>query len=297
MQLITVTSEINDDFKDADIVIEAITENPQIKTEVYKELCCVVPSDCIICSNTSSIPITKLAQSVTNPERFAGAHFFSPVWLMELLEIVKGEATSQETVNNLLCFAGAIKKRPIICRDNPGFVVNAMILPYFLKVYDLLEQGVPIEKIDRAMMQFGFPVGPIRLIDEIGIDTHYNALVSVGVTVPPILQRIIDDGRTGVKKSGRGIFLADGSVDPEVLPLIGFKGEPLNMPMEEIQKILFSQFVMRGKELVDEGIVDNFKSIDVGVIWGLGFPAEKGGPLKWADLTGLSTELFGNKIY
>jgi hypothetical protein len=86
-------------------------------------------------------------------------------------------------------------------------------------------------------------------------------------------------------------------VDPEVLPLIGFKGEPLNMPMEEIQKILFSQFVMRGKELVDEGIVDNFKSIDVGVIWGLGFPAEKGGPLKWADLTGLSTELFGNKIY
>lgn len=297
MQFITLTSEINDDFKDADIVIEAITENPQIKTEVYKELCCVVPSDCIICSNTSSIPITKLAQSVTNPERFAGAHFFSPVWLMELLEIVKGEATSQETVNNLLCFAGAIKKRPIICRDNPGFVVNAMILPYFLKVYDLLEQGVPIEKIDRAMMQFGFPVGPIRLIDEIGIDTHYNALVSVGVTVPPILQRIIDDGRTGVKKSGRGIFLADGSVDPEVLPLIGFKGEPLNMPMEEIQKILFSQFVMRGKELVDEGIVDNFKSIDVGVIWGLGFPAEKGGPLKWADLTGLSTELFGNKIY
>jgi 3-hydroxyacyl-CoA dehydrogenase len=148
MQFITLTSEINDDFKDADIVIEAITENPQIKTEVYKELCCVVPSDCIICSNTSSIPITKLAQSVTNPERFAGAHFFSPVWLMELLEIVKGEATSQETVDNLLCFAGAIKKRPIICRDNPGFVVNAMIIHYFLKVYDLLEQGVPIEKID-----------------------------------------------------------------------------------------------------------------------------------------------------
>jgi len=297
MNLITVTSEIGDDFKDVDIVIEAITEDPKVKNQVYKDLCAVVPADCIICSNTSSIPITRLANSVTNPERFAGAHFFSPVWLMELLEIVKAEKTSQDTVYNLLFFAGAIKKRPIVCKDNPGFVVNAMILPYFLKMYDLLSQGVAIEKIDKAMMKFGFPVGPVRLIDEIGIDTHYNAFVAMGIDIPDILQRIIDDGRTGLKKCGKGIFLQDGSVDSDVLPLIGFEGDSFDMPIEEIQQVLYSQYVIKGKELVDMGIVDSPRLIDVGVIWGLGFPSEKGGPLKWADLTGLSEELFGKNIY
>ncbi len=297
MNLITVTSDIGDDFKDVDLVIEAIIEDPQVKDQVYKELCSVVPADCIICSNTSSIPITRLAESVTNPARFAGAHFFSPVWLMELLEIVKAEQTSQETIFNLLCFAGAIKKRPIVCQDNPGFVVNAMILPYFLKMYDLLSQGIAIEKIDKAMMKFGFPVGPVRLIDEIGIDTHYNAFLAMGIKIPEILQKIIDDGRTGLKKSGKGIFLPDGSVDPGVLPLIGFQGDPAEMPMEEIQRVLYSQYVIKGKELVDIGIVDSPRLVDVGVIWGLGFPSEKGGPLKWADLTGLSRELFGKNIY
>lgn len=297
MNLLTLSSDIGNDFRDVDIVIEAIIENPQIKDQVYKELCSVVPADCIICSNTSSIPITKLAASVANPERFAGAHFFSPVWKMELLEIIKAEKTNQDTIFNLLCFAGAIRKRPIVCKDNPGFVVNAMILPYFLKMYDLLSQGVPIEKIDKAMIKFGFPVGPVRLIDEIGIDTHYNALVSVGIDIPPILQRIIDDGRTGLKKSGKGIFLQDGSVDPGVLPLIGCKGEPFDMPIEEIQQALYSQYVIKGKELVDIGIVDSPKLVDIGVIWGLGFPSEKGGPLKWADLTGLSEKLFGKRVY
>lgn len=297
MQLLTVTPEIGNDFKDADLVIEAIIENPDTKAQVYKELCSVVPADCIICSNTSAIPITRLAESVTHPQRFAGAHFFSPVWLMELLEIVKTEQTSPDTINNLLCFAGAIKKRPIVCRDNPGFVVNAMILPYFLKMYELLGQGVAIEQIDKAMVKFGFPVGPVRLIDEIGIDTHYNAFKALGLEIPAILQRIIDDGRTGFKKSGKGIFLQDGSVDPGVLPLLGWEGTPVDMPIEEIQKFLYSQYVIQGKELVDRKIVDNASLVDVGVIWGLGFPSEKGGPLKWADLTGLSVELFGKNIY
>lgn len=297
MERLVFAADIGEEFKDVDLVIEAIIEDPKAKDSLFRELCSVVSEDCIIASNTSTIPITKMANAVTRPERFAGAHFFSPVWLMELLEIIKGEKTSDDTVYNLLHFAAAIRKRPIVCRDNPGFVVNAMILPYFLKMYDLLEKGVTIERIDGAMVKFGFPVGPVRLIDEIGIDTHYNAFLAMGLAVPPILERIIQDGRKGLKKSGKGIFLKDGSVDPGVLPLIGYSGPPNEMPIEEIQKAMFSQFAIKGKELVDMGIVDDPRLVDVGAIWGLGFPSEKGGPLKWADLTGLSEELFGKKIY
>ncbi len=297
MSLLTLTPEYGEHFKDVDLVIEAVFEDQKVKDGVYRELCRVVPGDCIIASNTSTIPITRMARTVTNPGRFAGAHFFSPVWMMELLEVIRGENTSPETISNLLAFAAAIRKRPVVCNDYPGFVVNALILPYFLKLYELLERGVPIEKIDAAMVQFGFPVGPVRLIDEIGIDVHYKAFYALGLDPPETLKRVIKDGRAGLKKSGRGFFLKDGSVDPGVLPLIAVKGDPVEMSGGEIQDALYLEFVKKGKELLDMGIVDNPGSIDVAMIWGLGFPPDKGGPMKWADLTGLSRELYSRKFY
>lgn len=297
MDLITTTSGFGDDFRDVDLVIEAVFEDPEVKDAVYRELCTCVPDDCIVASNTSTIPITRMARSVKNPERFAGAHFFSPVWRMELLEIIRGKKTDPDVIYNLISFAAAIKKRPVVCRDYPGFVVNALLLPYFLKVYELLEQGVPIEKVDAAMVRFGLPVGPVKLSDEVGIDVQYKALLACGIEPPETLKRVIEDGRFGLKKSGKGFFTKDGQVDPEVLPLIAVKGEPKEMPFEEIQMTLFREFVKKGRELLDEGIVDSPKTIDVAMIWGTGFPPDKGGPLKWADLTGLSEELFQKKFY
>ncbi|MCD6571070.1 MAG: enoyl-CoA hydratase/isomerase family protein [Deltaproteobacteria bacterium] len=296
MNLLIVTSEYIDDFKDVDIVVEAVFEDPKVKAEVYKELCEIVPEDCILASNTSSIPITQLAKDVKNPERFVGTHFFSPVWRMELLEIIRGEKTSQETVDNALNFAAAIRKRPIVCRDNPGFVVNAMLFPYFTTSLDLIGKGVPIEKVDKAMTSFGMPVGPIRLIDEVGIDVPYKAMKSMGVTPPEVLKNVVEAGRYGVKKSGKGFFLVDGSVDPEVLPLIPAK-EKKDMTEEEIQDLLFTEMLKIAKELLDHKIVDDPRAVDIGMVWGTGFPPDKGGPLKWADLTGVSERLFGKKFY
>jgi len=295
LKRITLTSEYSSEFKDVDIVIEAVFESIDVKKEAYESLCKVVREDCLIASNTSSIPVTSMSRFVTLPERFGGTHFFSPVWLMELVEIIRGEKTSQNTVDNLLSFAAMIRKRPIVCRDNPGFVVNALLFPYILSAFEYLEKGNTIEKIDKAVVQFGMPVGPLRLTDEVGIDIPYKVLSGMGIK-QETLKNIVDSGRLGLKKSGKGIFLKDGSVDPEVLPLIA-KREPGELSAEEIQMGLLTGMVKVGRDLLDRKIVEDPRMVDVGMIWGTGFPPDKGGPLKWSDLIGLSKKLFGKNFY
>ncbi len=297
MNLLIPITGFNEEFNDVDLVVEAVYEDPKVKENVYTELMNHISENCLVASNTSTIPISKMSVSVDKPERFAGAHFFSPVWKMELLEIIRGKESSDDTIFNLVSFAAAIKKRPVICKDNPGFIVNAMLLPYFLKIYELLEKGVSIELIDRSMTAFGMPVGPIRLIDEIGIDVHYKAFHALGLHPPKILENVIKDGRYGLKKSGKGFFLEDGSVDPGVLSLIEVKEDSREFTMEEVQDEFYGALVKKAIELLEESIVDDPKDIDVAMIWGVGFPPDKGGPLKWADLTGMSGKLFGNSFY
>ena len=295
MARLTAVSEYSEAFKNVDIVIEAVFEDIKVKEQVYEELCKVIKDDCIIASNTSSIPITSMAKYVTKPERFGGIHFFSPVWLMQLVEVIRGVQTSQDTIDNLLNFSAAIRKRPIVCRDNAGFVVNALLFPMVLETFRYLEEGNAIEKIDKAMLSFGMPVGPIRLTDEVGIDIPYKIFKGMGVR-QETLANVVEAGRLGLKKSGKGFFLKDGSVDPEVLPLIG-KREPRALTEEQIQEGLLVAMVKTGRDLLDRKVVDDVRMIDVGMIWGVGFPADKGGPMKWADLTGLSKKLFGKNFY
>ncbi|MFA7465013.1 MAG: 3-hydroxyacyl-CoA dehydrogenase NAD-binding domain-containing protein, partial [Syntrophales bacterium] len=293
--LLTAVSDFSDSFADADLVIEAVFEDVKVKSDTYRELCRVVPDDCLIASNTSSIPLSAMAGFVTRPERFGGTHFFSPVWLMQLVEVVRGEKTSQETVDNLINFAASIRKRPIVCRDNPGFVVNALLFPYLLGALDYLEKGNSIEKIDGALVRFGMPLGPIRLTDEVGIDVPHKIFAGMGIR-QETLKNLVDAGRLGLKKSGRGFFLKDGAVDPEVLPLISLK-DSRQSDESEIQDGLLTAMVRVGADLLDRKVVEDPRMIDVGMIWGTGFPPEKGGPMKWADLTGLSKKLFGKNFY
>jgi 3-hydroxyacyl-CoA dehydrogenase len=292
---ITLTSDYGEDFKDVDLVIEAVFEDLKVKEQVYGEICSTVTDDCIIATNTSSIPLDSIAPFVSKPERFGGLHFFSPVWLMQLVEIVRGEKTSQETVDNLLNFVAAIRKRPVVCRDFPGFVVNAVLFPYFIAAMEFLEAGNTIEEIDQAFVEFGMPVGPIRLTDEVGIDLCFNVLKGRNLQ-QDTLKNLVDAGRLGLKKSGKGFFLKDGSVDPEVLPLVSGKGEQ-KTSAQEMQSRVLTDMITVGKSLLDQGIVEDPRMIDLGMIWGTGFPPDRGGPLKWADLTGLSNELFGAPFY
>ncbi len=295
MNLITTTSEYTDEFKEVDIVVEAVFEDIKVKEQVYGKLSEVVKDDCVISSNTSSLPITTMSQYVKNPERFGGTHFFSPVWLMQLVEIIRGEKTNQDTIDNLLNFAALIRKRPVVCRDNPGFVVNALLFPYFLNSMKYIEEGNTIEKVDRAMTGFGMPVGPIRLNDEVGIDVTYKVFVGMGIE-QKTMKNMVEDGRLGLKKSEKGWFLKDGSVDPDALLLID-KKEPKERTEEEIQMELLTEMVKVGKDLLDRKVVDDPRMIDVGMVWGVGFPPDKGGPMKWSDLIGLSEKLFGKSFY
>jgi len=215
--------------------------------------------------------------------------------MMQLVEIVRGVKTAQATVDNLLSFVAGIRKRPVLCRDNPGFVVNAVLFPYFMSSMHFLEAGNTIEEIDQAFIKFGMPVGPIRLTDEVGIDVCFNVLKGRGRR-QDTLKNLVEAGRLGLKKSGKGFFLKDGTVDPEVLPLISLK-EERKATAEEMQSRVLTEMITVGKDLLDRGIVDDPRMIDLGMIWGTGFPADRGGPLKWADLTGLSKELFGKPFY
>jgi len=214
---------------------------------------------------------------------------------MQLVEVIRGEQTSRETVDNLLNFAAAIRKRPIVCRDNAGFVVNALLFPMLLETFKYIEEGNAIEKVDGAMTSFGMPVGPIRLTDEVGIDVPYKIFKGMGVR-QETLANVVESGRMGLKKSGKGFFLKDGSVDPEILSLIARKGTK-ELTEAQIQDGLLAAMVKTGKDLLDRKVVEDVRMIDVGMIWGVGFPADKGGPMKWADLTGMSDRLFGKKFY
>ena len=295
MTRLKAVSDYTAAFGEADIVIEAVFEEIGVKKQVYGELCKTIREDCLVASNTSSIPITSMTPFVTRPERFGGLHFFSPVWLMQLVEVIQGEKTSQETIDNLLNFAGLIRKRPIVCRDNPGFVVNAMLFPNLVNALKYVEEGNAIEKVDGAMTRFGMPVGPIRLTDEVGIDIPYKAFIGMGIR-QETLKNVVEAGRLGLKKSGKGFFLKDGSVDPEVLPLVA-RREPHPYSEEEIQLGILTAMLEVGKDILDRKVVEDVRMIDVGMIWGIGFPADKGGPMKWADLTGLSQRLYGKKFY
>jgi 3-hydroxyacyl-CoA dehydrogenase len=170
-----------------------------------------------------------------------------------------------------------------------------MIFPYILNGLQYVEEGNRIEKVDQALTDFGMPVGPVRLTDEVGIDVPYKVFVGMGVA-QDTLKKVVEDGRLGLKKSGKGFFLKDGSVDPSVLPLIAPR-TPRSRSAEEIQKGILEDMVKVGKGLLDRGIVSDVRMIDVGMIWGVGFPPDKGGPMKWADLTGLSRRLFGKDFY
>jgi 3-hydroxyacyl-CoA dehydrogenase/enoyl-CoA hydratase/carnithine racemase len=295
MNRLTVTSEYTDQFKEVDLLVEAVFEDIKVKEKVYNEISEHVKKECIIATNTSSLPVNSMAQFVTHPERFGGAHFFSPVWLMQLVEIIRGDKTDQDTIDNLLNFAAAIRKRPIVCKDNPGFVVNAVLFPYFMDSLDFLEKGNSIETIDGAFMQFGMPVGPIRLIDEVGIDVCYYVVKGKGLD-QETLKNVVKGGRLGQKKSGKGFFDAEGRVDPEVLPFIAHKDKQ-EMGADEMQRKVLTDMVTIGKDLLDREIVTDPRMIDIGMIWGTGFPPDRGGPMKWADLIGLSHELFGKTFY
>jgi 3-hydroxybutyryl-CoA dehydrogenase len=211
--LLTATTRV-DELAGCDLVIEAVVENLEAKKELFAELDRICGDSAIFCSNTSSLTITELAAATRRPDRFAGLHFFNPVPVMKLVEVVRTIATSDETVETLLEFAKSLGKEPVLAKDNSGFIVNRLLVPYLLDAVRALEEGVGSrEDIDRGMeLGCGHPMGPLKLLDFVGLDTTY-AIAEImfaeyrekRFAPPPLLKRMVLAGRYG-RKSGRGFY-------------------------------------------------------------------------------------------
>ena len=210
---ITPTTNL-EDLKTCDLVVEAIVENVEQKATVYEELDDVVADAAIFCSNTSSLCITELASRTRRPDRFAGLHFFNPVPIMKLVEVIRGLATSDDTYTRVLAFAQSLGKEPITAPDRPGFIVNRLLVPYLLDAIRAYENGLgTLEDIDQGVkLGCGYPMGPFTLLDFVGLDTTYyianimfDEYREPAYAPPPLLKRMVLAGRLG-RKSGQGFY-------------------------------------------------------------------------------------------
>lgn len=276
-----------DGVSDADVVIEAIFEDRDAKQALYQQLEPRMKADAVLATNTSSIPLEELAPSLQHPERLIGLHFFNPVAKLPLVEVVSANSSSAEVVAKGLAFTRRIGKLPLPCRSHPGFLVNRILAPYMAEALEMVREGVPLADIDQAAVDFGMPMGPIELMDAVGVDValHVAKILAplVGRTVAPELQELVAKGRLG-KKTGRGFYLY--SDNKPVRPHSA--GEPAD---NDLQERLILAFINEAVACLADKVVEDEELIDAGVIFGTGFAPFRGGPMHYARTMGTDAML------
>ncbi|HEY2341061.1 MAG TPA: 3-hydroxyacyl-CoA dehydrogenase NAD-binding domain-containing protein [Steroidobacteraceae bacterium] len=286
-------------LREADIVIEAVFEDLEVKRGVFAKLDEVAARHAILATNTSTLDIDAVAASTTRPDKVVGTHFFSPANVMKLLENVRGRDTSAQTIATLMALGRTLGKIPVLAGNCDGFIGNRMLMFYGSEAEFLLEEGATPEQIDRVMEEFGFAMGPLAVRDLAGNDVGF--LIRKGRKLPaderwsPILERIVAGGRLG-QKSSKGFYRYEGRtriVDPEVTALIEDVSRELGIrrrviPDEEILERLLHPLINEGARILEEGIAIRASDIDVVYVYGYGFPAYKGGPMFWGEESGLA---------
>ena len=281
-------------LRHVDLVIEAAVERLDLKQKLFRKLAAQVGSNTLLLTNTSALSVTQLGGSPGVSSSVAGLHFFNPVHRMQLVEIIVGDATAPATVQRAVRFAQQIGKLPVVVRDRPGFLVNRILMPYLLEAGHLFTSGAAIEDIDEAMLDFGMPMGPLRLIDEIGMDVSLHVAGTLAtafaprLTVPAVLQQMIDAGWLG-KKSSRGFYDHQGSsaVPNALAARFTTDTRSADLTHQELQDRLVLAMVNEAARCLEEGVVDSPADIDFAMVMGTGFAPFHGGPLRYADATGL----------
>ena len=273
-------------LKSADLVIEAVPEILQLKQAVYEELEAVLSERAVIASNTSSLPISELAGRARHPERLVGMHFFSPADVMPLVEVIAGQATSHAAVATAVTTAARMGKVPVVVSDSPGFLVNRILAAYALEAAQMVDEGVPAEQVDRGALHLGMPVGPVRLVAEVGVDVMRKVLHQLRshfgdhLPAPAWIDR--DDLASAFERR------ADGKWSVRAAVLASWIGKPdSDYPARDIEDRLFLSLVNESARCLQEGIVASPGLLDLAMVYGTGFPAERGGPLRDADSRGL----------
>ncbi len=280
----------------ADVIIEAVFEDLALKHEVLRDVEAIVRPDAIFASNTSSISIATIAAASKRPENVVGMHYFSPVPKMPLLEIVRAPKTSARTVARAVALGRKQGKTVIVVKDGVGFYTSRILAPYMNEAAYLLAEGVRVDALDDALVAWGFPVGPVQLLDEVGIDVaaHVGPIMQDAfgsrLTPPPVMEQLVKDDRKG-RKNGRGFYRygkgAGGKklVDDSVYGVLGVKPDKV-VPPEEMQMRCALSMVNEAARCLGEGILSSPRDGDVGAIFGLGFPPFRGGPFRYVDAVG-----------
>ncbi len=263
-------------IKHADVVIEAIVENLDIKQKLFAELETKIKPGAVLATNTSSLKLEDIARGLKDPGRLVGLHFFNPVAQLPLVEVVRGEGTREEEVRKGTAFVTAIKKLPLIVKSCPGFLVNRVLAPYMMEAVRRLEQGIPRDKIDQAALTFGMPMGPLELMDLVGLDiaSHVGEELSLAPKEETTLSRLVKERKLG-KKTGEGFYVwekgkpkrADAIYDAAELDALG--------------RELIKPMLDAAERALTDGIVANADHVDAGVIFGTGFAPFRGGPLHY----------------
>ena len=285
-----------DDFAEVDLVIEAVVERMAVKQVVLRETEEVLEPDAVFATNTSSLSVAELASAATQPERVVGLHFFNPVHRMPLVEVIRTGASSQEAIAAAFGFVLDVGKTPVLVADRPGFLVNRLLAPYLNETGYLLQEGSPVEAVDKALLEFGMPMGPCRLLDEIGFDVAEHVAREMegafGERMRPadVVSALREDGRLG-RKNGRGFYTYQGGrqrgVDREVARRLGANATAKPPDTEEIRKRCLYLLVNEAAYALEEGVVEFADQVDLAMVMGTGFPPFRGGLLRWADVEGI----------
>jgi 3-hydroxyacyl-CoA dehydrogenase/enoyl-CoA hydratase/3-hydroxybutyryl-CoA epimerase len=283
-------------FGDVDLVIEAVFEDLSLKQQMVQDVEEHCKAETIFASNTSSIPITQIAAQAKRPENVIGLHYFSPVDKMPLAEVIAHQKTSDSTISATVEFAKRQGKTPIVVKDGAGFYVNRILAPYMNEAASIVLSGEPIEHIDKSLVKFGFPVGPVKLLDEVGIDVGTKIIPFLveqfgeRFTAPSAFEKVLADGRKG-KKNGKGFYRYDGKkpgkeVDQSIYQLLG-----LSPASKLSSKVIAERSVLmmlnEAARCLHEGVIRNPRDGDIGAIFGIGFPPFLGGPFKYMDTLGI----------
>jgi 3-hydroxyacyl-CoA dehydrogenase/enoyl-CoA hydratase/3-hydroxybutyryl-CoA epimerase len=292
MRLLTATTDWSG-LERVDVLIEAVFEDLALKQEMVRAFEAVNQRG-LFASNTSSIPITRIAEASARPESVLGMHYFSPVQKMPLLEVIVTARTSAEATATAVALGKKQGKTVIVVRDGPGFYTSRVLTPYMNEAAHLLVEGASVEDLDRALVDFGFPVGPITLLDEVGIDVGdkvgkiLHEAFGERMAPPAALHEVLAAGRLG-RKNGKGFYTYGGKekrVDPSVYDLLPGGRARKRFSAEEIQERVVLQLVNEAARCLGEGILRSARDGDVGAVFGLGFPPFRGGPFRWADTVG-----------
>jgi 3-hydroxyacyl-CoA dehydrogenase/enoyl-CoA hydratase/3-hydroxybutyryl-CoA epimerase len=302
LQRLTATAEWGP-VQGADLAIEAVVEKEDVKRAVFRELAEQLGTEAVLVSNTSALSITRLAEGIPQPQRMAGLHFFNPVHKMPLVEVVRTSQTSEETIAALVELVRKVGKVPVVVSDSPGFLVNRILFPYLDEAVRLLLEGTPAETIDQAAVRFGMPMGPLELLDQIGLDIAadvsrtFAALAAEPSPTPERFAAMVADGALG-KKSGRGFYRYDGDKKKGVSPW----GQPGQGPavasvndgetpgengLSELQQRLIYPMINEAARCLENGVVEEAWMIDLAMVLGTGFAPFRGGPLHTADALGI----------